>query len=331
MKKDRVLVLGACGQLGTELTMALRAQYGESNVIAADLKPSFQNSEKGPYIQLDVLNRAALHTAIVKHDITQVYLLAAMLSATGERNPLTAWELNMQGLLNILDIAREVKLHKIFWPSSIAVFGQGAPKINCPQTTIMDPSTVYGISKLAGEGWCNYYFMKYGVDVRSLRYPGLISHRTPPGGGTTDYAVDIFHQALDKGTYTCFLKADTALPMLYMPDAVRATLELMDARAANVKIRTSYNLAGISFTPAQLAAAIQNHIPDFSMSCVPDSRQLIADSWPDSIDDSNARNDWGWQHEYELSETTRDMLLHLAKVYPAKTGKPSALHTNMFF
>lgn len=326
MKKDRILVIGSCGQIGSELTAALRVVYGEDNVIAADIKPPFQAGDKWQYVQLDVLNRTALRDIIYRHDITQVYLLAAMLSATGEKNPRAAWDLNIQSLLNVLDLAREMKLHKVFWPSSIAVFGPSAPKYNCPQQTFMDPTTVYGISKQAGEGWCQYYNAKYGVDVRSLRFPGLISYKAMPGGGTTDYAVDIFHHALQHGKYECFLSEDTALPMMYMPDAIRATMELMNAPYNKISVRTSYNLSAISFTPVQIAGTIARHIPGFSMSFKPDERQQIANSWPASIDDSQARTDWKWQHEYELAETCRDMLTHLSVKYPNSTyerAKPS--------
>jgi len=319
MKKDTILVIGACGQIGAELTTALRHAHGDFHVIAADLKDD--KKATGPYEQLDVLDKDALGTIIDRYDITQVYLLAAMLSATGERHPQTAWHLNMQGLLNTLDLAREKKLAKVFWPSSIAVFGPGAPRRQCPQKAILEPSTVYGISKAAGENWCNYYWKKYGVDVRSLRYPGLISHQAQPGGGTTDYAVDIFHEALAKQAYTCFLEANTHLPMMYMPDALRATLELMEAPANQLSVRTSYNVSAMTFSPAQLATAIHQHIPDFTIDYKPDYRQAIADGWPESIDDSVARNDWQWEYEYGLSATTRDMLNHLAK----KLQTPSAL------
>lgn len=316
MKKERILVIGSCGQIGSELTSALRAAYGEDNVVAADIKPPFQTRDRSLYVQLDVLNRSALRDIIYRYDVSQVYLLAAMLSATGERNPRAAWDLNVQSLLNVLDLAKEMKLHRIFWPSSIAVFGPSAPKYNCPQQTFMDPTTVYGISKLAGEGWCQYYHAKYGVDVRSIRYPGLISYKAMPGGGTTDYAVDIFHHALKRGSYECFLSEKTELPMMYMPDAIRAAMELMNAPYNKITVRTSYNLSAISFTPEELAGTIARHIPGFSVTFRPDERQAIADSWPASIDDSKARADWKWQHEYELAETCRDMLAHLSVKYP---------------
>jgi len=248
---------------------------------------------------------------VIRQNVTQVYLLAAILSATGEKNPGLAWNLNMQGLLNVLDIAREEKLHKVYWPSSIAVFGPTSPKKDCPQQTIIEPTTVYGISKYAGEFWCNYFHQRFGVDVRSLRYPGLISYKSAPGGGTTDYAVEIFHEALEENKYTCFLKEDTYLPMMYMPDAIRATIELMETPANRIDIRTSYNISGMSFSPAEIAAEIKKYKPDFTISYEPDYRQKIADSWPQSIDDSKARNDWGWKPEYDLAKMTRDMLENL--------------------
>jgi nucleoside-diphosphate-sugar epimerase len=322
MKKDNILVVGACGQIGTELVATLRRQYGDFHVVAADIKPATASMEaEGPYEQFDCLNPKALASVINRYDITQVYLLAAILSATGEQHPLKAWQLNTQSLTNILELAREKRLTRVFWPSTIAVFGPDAPKNKCPQDARLAPATMYGISKAAGENLCQYYFEKYNVDVRSLRYPGLISYKTQPGGGTTDYAVDIFHQALAQGRYTCFLQSDTRLPMLYMPDAIRATLQLMHAPAANIKIRTAYNLAGPSFTPAELAATIQNHLPAFNIAYQPDFRQAIADSWPHSIDDTPAKTDWNWEYQYGLSALTRDMLVHLAQ----KTGAP-ALH-----
>ena len=304
--------LGASGQIGVELTMALRKIYGNQNVIASDLRE--QNSlleGTGPYVSLDVMNKEMLHVQVIRQNITQIYLLAAILSATGEKNPNLAWHLNMQGLLNVLDIAREEKLSKVYWPSSIAVFGPTSPKLNCPQQTIIEPSTVYGISKYAGEFWCNYYHQRYGVDVRSLRYPGLISYKSAPGGGTTDYAIEIFHAALEEKKYKCFLEADTFLPMMYMPDAIRATLELMEAPSNKISIRTSYNIAGMSFSPVEIAASIQQEIPDFEISYKPDSRQNIANSWPQSIDDTVAYNDWGWKPEFDLDKMTKDMLVNL--------------------
>ncbi|MBU3743575.1 MAG: NAD-dependent epimerase/dehydratase family protein, partial [Sediminibacterium sp.] len=285
-RKDKILVIGASGQIGVELTLALRKIYGNAQVIASDLReenPLLKDT--GPYVSLDVMNKEMLHVQVIRQNITQIYLLAAMLSATGEKNPHLAWHLNMQGLLNVLDIAREEKLHKVYWPSSIAVFGPTSPKQFCPQQTVIEPTTVYGISKYAGEFWCNYYYTRYGVDVRSLRYPGLISYKSLPGGGTTDYAVEIYQEALIHEQYKCYLQKDTYLPMMYMPDALRATLELMEAPANKLSVRTSYNIAGMSFSPEEIAASIQHHIPQFQMQYQPDYRQSIAESWPQSIDD----------------------------------------------
>jgi nucleoside-diphosphate-sugar epimerase len=309
MVKDKILVIGASGQIGVELTLALRKIYGNANVIASDLREQNPLLEgTGPYVSLDVMNKEMLHVQVIRQGITQIYLLAAILSATGEKNPNLAWSLNMTSLLNVLDIAREENIQKIYWPSSIAVFGPTSPKQNCPQQTIIEPTTVYGISKYAGEFWCNYYFNRYGVDVRSLRYPGLISYKSEPGGGTTDYAVEIFHAAKDNEVYECFLKEDTYLPMMYMPDAIRATIELMEAPANTVKVRTSYNVSAMSFSPALITAEIQKHLPDFVTIYKPDSRQAIANSWPQSIDDAVARNDWGWKEEYDLQNMVKDML-----------------------
>jgi nucleoside-diphosphate-sugar epimerase len=313
MVKEKILVIGASGQIGVELTLTLRKIYGNASVIASDLREENELLKgTGPYVALDVMNKEMLHVQIIRQGITQVYLLAAILSATGEKNPGLAWNLNMQSLLNVLDIAREEKLHKVYWPSSIAVFGPTSPKQNCPQQTIIEPITVYGISKYAGEFWCNYYNHKFGVDIRSLRYPGLISYKSAPGGGTTDYAVEIFHEALESKTYTSFLNEDTYLPMMYMPDAIRATIELMEAPAEKISIRTSYNISGMSFSPAEIAQEIKSHIPDFEMKYAPDYRQTIAESWPQSIDDAVARNDWGWKPDYDLSSMTRDMLDNLS-------------------
>jgi nucleoside-diphosphate-sugar epimerase len=312
IQKEKILVIGASGQIGVELTMALRSIYGNANVIASDLREENDLLRgTGPYVSLDVMNKEMLHVQVIRQNITQVYLLAAILSATGEKNPNLAWNLNMQGLLNVLDIAREEKLKKVYWPSSIAVFGPTSPKKNCPQQTIIEPITVYGISKYAGEFWCNYYNKRFGVDVRSLRYPGLISYKSDPGGGTTDYAIEIFHDALEEKSYTSFLKEDTYLPMMYMPDAIRATMELMEAPADKISVRTSYNISGISFSPEEIAAAIKKHIPEFEINYKPDYRQNIADSWPQSIDDNVARNDWNWKHEYDLEKLTVDMLKNL--------------------
>lgn len=312
MTKQRILVIGASGQIGVELTLALRKIYGDINVIASDLReenPLLKGT--GPYVSLDVMNKEMLHVQVIRQGITQIYLLAAILSATGEKNPNLAWRLNMQGLLNVLDIAREENLHKVYWPSSIAVFGPTSPKENCPQQTIIEPITVYGISKYAGEFWCNYYHHRYGVDVRSLRYPGLISYKSAPGGGTTDYAIEIFNEAIEEKKYQCFLNEDSYLPMMYMPDAIKATIELMEAPADKISIRTSYNISSMSFSPAEIAAEIKKHIPEFEITYESDYRQAIADSWPNSIDDSVARNDWGWTEDYNLSSMVKDMLENL--------------------
>jgi nucleoside-diphosphate-sugar epimerase len=309
MAKEKILVIGASGQIGVELTMALRKIYGNANVVASDLREQNPLLEgTGPYVSLDVMNKEMLHVQVIRQNITQIYLLAAILSATGEKNPNLAWSLNMQSLLNVLDIAREEKLTKVYWPSSIAVFGPTSPKQNCPQQTIIEPTTVYGISKYAGEFWCNYYFNRYGVDVRSLRYPGLISYKSEPGGGTTDYAVEIFHAAKEENKYECFLQENTYLPMMYMPDAIRATIELMEAPAEKIKIRTSYNLSSMSFSPKEIGLEIQKHQPDFAISYKADYRQQIANSWPQSIDDSVARQNWGWKEEYNLAAMVKEML-----------------------
>ncbi|WP_462252115.1 NAD-dependent epimerase/dehydratase family protein [Ferruginibacter sp.] len=312
MIKDKILVIGASGQIGVELTLALRKMYGNANVVASDLREQNPLLEgTGPYVSLDVMNKEMLHVQVIRQNFTQIYLLAAILSATGEKNPNLAWSLNMTGLLNVLDIAREEKISKVYWPSSIAVFGPTSPKQNCPQQTIIEPSTVYGISKYAGEFWCNYYFHRFGVDVRSLRYPGLISYKSAPGGGTTDYAIEIFHEALEEKKYECFLKEDTYLPMMYMPDAIRATIELMEAPAEKIAVRTSYNISGMSFSPKEIAAEIKKRIPDFEMSYKSDYRQTIADSWPQSIDDTVARKNWGWKEDYNLPAMVKDMLDNL--------------------
>lgn len=312
MIREKILVIGASGQIGVELTLALRKIYGNANVVASDLREENELLKgTGPYVSIDVMNKEMLHVQVIRQNITQIYLLAAILSATGEKNPNLAWNLNMQGLLNVLDIAREEKLYKVYWPSSIAVFGPTSPKQNCPQQTIIEPTTVYGISKYAGEFWCNYYHQRFGVDVRSLRYPGLISYKSAPGGGTTDYAVEIYHDALEEKKYNCFLKEDTYLPMMYMPDAIRATIELMEAPTSKIHVRTSYNISGMSFSPKEIGAEIKKHIPEFTMSYEPDYRQAIADSWPQSIDDSIATEDWGWKPEYNLEKMTSDMLVNL--------------------
>ena len=314
MIKEKILVIGASGQIGVELTLALRKIYGNANVVASDLRE--QNSlleGTGPYVSLDVMNKEMLHVQVIRQGITQIYHLAAILSATGEKNPGLAWHLNMQGLLNVLDISREEKIHKVYWPSSIAVFGPTSPKKNCPQQTIIEPTTVYGISKYAGEFWCNYFHQRFGVDVRSLRYPGLISYKSPPGGGTTDYAIEIFYEALEEKKYECFLDENTYLPMMYMPDAIRATIELMEAPGDKISIRTSYNISAMSFSPKEIGAEIKKHVPDFKISYKPDYRQAIANSWPQSIDDSVARKDWGWKEEFDLPAMTSDMFANLGK------------------
>jgi len=313
---EKILVIGANGQIGTELVMALRGIHGAENVIASDINdPTYAIRNSGPFEIVNVLDKHNLHHIFDKHRPTQVYLLAAILSAVGEKKPKMAWDLNMTGLIHVLDFAVEFKTAKVFWPSSIAVFGPHSPQYNTPQYCVMDPNTVYGFSKLAGERWCEYYFEKYGVDVRSIRYPGLIGWKASPGGGTTDYAVHIFHEALKNGKYESFLSAETALPMMYMEDAIRATISLMDAPAEQIKIRSSYNLAGISFTPIQLAEEIKKHIPAFEISYTDtDPRQAIADSWPKSIDDSSAQQDWGWKLEYDLPKMTADMLDNLKRV-----------------
>ena len=314
MQKEKILVIGASGQIGVELTLALRNIYGNNNVIASDLREENDLLKgTGPYVSLDVMNKEMLHVQVIRQNITQIYLLAAILSATGEKNPNLAWSLNMQSLLNVLDIAKEENLTKVYWPSSIAVFGPTSPKQNCPQQTIIEPTTVYGISKYAGEFWCNYYFNRYGVDVRSLRYPGLISYKSAPGGGTTDYAVEIFYEAIQHKKYECFLQEDTYLPMMYMPDAIKATIELMEAPKEKISVRHSYNISSMSFSPKEIATEIQKIIPDFKITYKEDSRQNIANSWPKSIDDSVARRDWNWKHEYNLESMTKDMLLNLSK------------------
>ena len=306
----RILIIGANGQIGTELTHALVQRHGPDAVITSDIAPTARVVDPHQVV-LDVTEAAALTKVVEHYHITQIYLLAAALSARGEQHPQWAWDLNMKGLLNVLELARTHTLDKVFWPSSIAAFGPSTPRDQTPQHTVMDPTTVYGISKLAGEGWCNWYHRNHGVDVRSLRYPGLVSWKSAPGGGTTDYAIDIFHAALKEGRYTSFLAGDTALPMMYMPDAIRATLELMEAPAAQVRERSSYNLGGISFTPVQIAAAIARYVPSFRLECLPDFRQAIANSWPRSVDDTAAQQDWGWRAEYSLDAMVQDMLANL--------------------
>jgi len=314
--KKRILIIGACGQIGTELTERLRQQYAPHKVIASDIREgdeALMNS--GPFEVLDAMNYDALQDIVINYEITEVYLMAAMLSATAEKFPMKAWNLNMNSLFNVLNLAKEGKIEKVFWPSSIAVFGKTTPKQDTPQRTIMEPSTVYGISKQTGERWCEYYFNKYGVDVRSIRYPGLISYKTLPGGGTTDYAVDIYHKALKHQKYICFLEKDTELPMMYMDDAIAATIGIMEAKKEDIKIRSAYNLAAMSFDPETIASSIRNHIPKFSISYEPDFRQEIANSWPQSIDDTEAREDWGWEHKVSLEEMTEKMIQALRKQY----------------
>jgi nucleoside-diphosphate-sugar epimerase len=312
MARDKILILGSSGQIGTELAMALRGMYGDANVVASDIKPPSQEMlESGPFEQLNVLDRQSLNQTVEKHGITIVYHLVAMLSATAEKYPEQGWDLNMKSFFYVMELARQGVVKQVFWPSSIAAFGPTTPRLDTPQYTIMDPTTVYGISKITGELWCQYYHNKYGVDVRSIRYPGLISWKSEPGGGTTDYAVDIFYKALQEGKYTSFLAEDTLLPMMYMPDAIRGTLALMHAPAEQIKLRMGYNFAAFSFDPKTLATAIQKHLPDFTIDYDPDFRQQIAEGWPQRIDDSDARNHWGWQPEYTLDGMVEDMLKNL--------------------
>lgn len=321
MTQERILVIGALGQIGSELVEALYKDYGVENVIASDIKPAEHVHLPGKYVTLNVMDKAGLYALLQAENINIIYNLAAILSATGESKPLFAWELNMDGLLNTLEAARELEsVRQIFWPSSIAVFGPSSPKQNTPQDTVMDPNTVYGISKLAGELWCAYYAEKYGVDVRSIRYPGLIGYKAAPGGGTTDYAVDIYHYAVQNKEFSCFLSQNSYLPMMYMEDALRATISLMQAPAEQVKIRTSYNLSGMSFSPAEIAASIQKHYPAFSIVYNPEPmREKIAGSWPQSIDDSRAQQDWGWKAEYDLDKMTKIMLENVALQYQTQT------------
>lgn len=309
-----ILIIGACGQIGTELTIELRNKYGADNVIASDIREGNDSlMQSGPFELLDATNYAAIEDVVMHYEIDEIYLMAAMLSATAEKFPMRAWNLNMNSLFNVLNLAKDSKINKVFWPSSIAVFGPNTPKEGTPQSTIMEPSTVYGISKQSGERWCEYYFKKYGVDVRSVRYPGLISWKTMPGGGTTDYAVEIYHEALKNGHYESFLSKGTKLPMMYMDDAIRATINLMDSPAEQIKVRSSYNLGSMSFAPEDMAASIKRHIPEFKISYAPDFRQQIADSWPSSIDDSEAREQWGWEPRFDLDQTTEEMLKNLGK------------------
>jgi nucleoside-diphosphate-sugar epimerase len=315
--KSPVLVIGSAGQIGTELVEQLRKIHGASNVVASDIHPP-KGDETGPYEVLNVLDKQAVEAVLKKHKPAEVYLLAAMLSATGEKNPAKAWDLNMNGLFHLLDAAKEGIIKKLYWPSSIAVFGPTTPRVNTPQETITEPTTVYGISKLAGERWCEYYHLKYGVDVRSLRYPGLIGWKSAPGGGTTDYAVHIFHEALEHGKYTSFLSADTRLPMMYMSDGIKATLDIMQAPADKIKVRSSYNIAGFSFSPAELGTWVEKLVPGFKLDYQSDFRQAIADSWPAIIDDTRAREDWGWKPEFDLPAMCEDMISNLKAL---KTGR----------
>ena len=312
----KILIIGACGQIGSEHTYKLRALYGDKNVIASDI--SYSNIDivnSGIFEIVDAQDYAAIKICVEKHRINTIYLMAAILSATGEKYPMKAWDLNMNSLFHVLNLAKAKFIKKVFWPSSIAVYGSTTPKENTPQFTVMEPSTVYGITKQVGERWCEYYHNKYGVDVRSLRYPGIISWKTLPGGGTTDYAVEIYHKAITDKKYECFLNENTALPMMFMDDAIKATVDIMSADNEDVKIRSSYNLSGISFTPKELAQSIKQQIPEFSITYKPDYRQEIADSWPKSIDDTYARKDWKWKHDFSLEQITNEMLTHLGKKY----------------
>ena len=314
LMNPKILIIGASGQIGSELTLALRAIYGKTAVLASDIKEgSKELMNSGPFIKIDATHKEEIAKCLEFHKVTDVYLMAALLSATAEKHPDLAWNLNMKSLSHILELARDKKVKKVFWPSSIAVFGPTTPKKNTPQRTIMEPNTVYGITKLAGERWCEYFFNKYKVDVRSIRYPGVISYKTLPGGGTTDYAIDIFHKAVKNKPYTCFLKEDVMLPMMFMDDAIKATIDIMNARKEDIKIRSSYNLAAISFNPKEIAASIKKHIPDFSINYKPDFRQQIAESWPNSIDDSEAQKDWGWKHSFNLEDLTFEMIKNLKK------------------
>jgi len=314
--KSRILIIGACGQIGTELTKSLRARFGSDKVIASDIREgSAEMMSEGQFEILDATDCEALEDIVFRYEVDTVYLMAAMLSAVAEKFPQKAWHLNMTSLFHVLNLGKEGKVKRIFWPSSIAVFGKSTPSQNTPQVTVMEPSTVYGISKQTGERWCEYYHHKFNVDVRSIRYPGLISYTTLPGGGTTDYAVDIYHRALKHKQYRCFLKEGTVLPMMYMDDAIRATIAIMDADPDQIKIRSSYNLAAVSYAPEDVTASIQRHMPDFKIIYEPDFRQAIADTWPQSIDDSEARKDWGWAHEFGLDTITDVMLENLRGQY----------------
>ena len=318
--QEKILVIGSSGQIGTELVIALRKIYGENNVIASDIKPSsYEIMNSGPFEKMDIMNEKLLNSVVKKYNVTQIYLLAALLSATAEKNIELGWGLNMRSLSHVLDLARYGLIKKIFWPSSIAVFGPTTPKNKTPQYTVMEPNTVYGISKLAGERWNEYYWNQFNVDIRSIRYPGLIGWQGKPGGGTTDYAVEIFHQAIKYNKYQCFLNESTRLPMMYMKDAIRATIELMESESEKIKIRSSYNLAGISFSPKEISEEIKKHITRFNISYKEDFRQKIADSWPSSIDDDHAQKDWGWKLEYDLQKMTNDMIKNLKYKYHKQT------------
>jgi nucleoside-diphosphate-sugar epimerase len=313
---SKTLIIGAGGQIGSELAAALRAKYGRDQVITSDINDRNQDMvNSGPFEVLDAKSYEAIRVCVEKYEVEDIYLMAALLSATGEKYPQKAWNLNTESLFHVLNLAKEGLIKKVFWPSSIAVFGPSTPKIQTPQRTICEPTTVYGITKQVGERWCKYYHSNYGVDVRSIRYPGIISHKTMPGGGTTDYAVEIYHKALTEGQFTCFLKEDTLLPMMFMDDAIKGTLQLMDAPAESLTVRSSYNLAALSFTPKDIFESIKHHLPNFEIDYEPDFRQQIADSWPCSIDDSVARRDWGWQHDYDLEATTAEMLKQLGQKY----------------
>ena len=312
--KKRILIIGASGQIGTELTAFLRKKFGQHKVVASDIKEGDASLiAAGPFEILDATDYDAVEDIVIRYEITEVYLMAAMLSATAEKFPMKAWNLNMSSLFNVLNLARDKKIEKIFWPSSIAVFGPTTVKTDTPQRTVMEPSTVYGISKQTGERWCEYYANKYDVDVRSIRYPGLVSYKTLPGGGTTDYAIDIYHKALKHKKYTCFLNAQTTLPMMFMDDAIKATFGIMETAKENIKIKSSYNLAAMSFNPEQIAASVRKHIPDFEIEYNPDFRQKIADSWPQSIDDSEAKKDWGWDYSISLDAMSDIMIRNLKK------------------
>jgi threonine 3-dehydrogenase len=313
MRKERILVVGAGGQIGTVLTQALRDTYGASNVVASDMRPL--PTQYGPTAVLNAMDRSSIEQILHYEKITQIYHLAAILSARGEQSPLESWQLNMGTLFNVFEAARNQNITKVYYPSSIAVFGEGVNRQNTEQYSSLIPATVYGISKVAGENWANYYHKRYGMDIRGLRYPGIIGYQSLPGGGTTDYAVDIYHAALKNEPFSCFLEQDTRLPMMYMDDAIRATIELMEAPAEQIKCRTAYNLAAMSFTPAEIAASIQRHIPDFQISYAPDFRQGIAASWPEVIDDSHAQRDWGWKPAFNLERMTAEMLLRLGEKF----------------